>query len=98
MSSGWDRATAPNTKAPEGSEGERAESTEGDRLVLRKLGNKIRQLRRGRGMTQEILAQASDLSVAYVSLIERGSRNPAFTTLAVIARALGVPLSEICGE
>jgi transcriptional regulator with XRE-family HTH domain len=46
-------------------------------------------------LTQEALAEALDLSVAYVSLIERGGRNPPYTTVVAIARALGVPASRI---
>ena len=46
------------------------------REELRRLGERILERRRGRGMTQEALAEALDLSVAYVSLIERGGRNP----------------------
>ena len=43
---------------------------------LRRLGERVREQRRTRGLTQEALAESLDLSVAYVSLIERGGRNP----------------------
>jgi transcriptional regulator with XRE-family HTH domain len=49
-------------------------------------------------MTQEALAEALDLSVAYVSLIERGGRNPPYTTVVSIARALGVAPAKIVAE
>jgi transcriptional regulator with XRE-family HTH domain len=62
---------------------------------LRKLGERVREHRRHRGLTQEALAEALDLSVAYVSLIERGGRNPPYTTVVAIARALAVPTSCI---
>jgi transcriptional regulator with XRE-family HTH domain len=62
---------------------------------LRKLGERVREQRRSRGLTQEALAEALDLSVAYVSLIERGGRNPPYTTVVAIARALGVPIARI---
>jgi transcriptional regulator with XRE-family HTH domain len=65
------------------------------REELRKLGERVREQRRNRGLTQEALAEALDLSVAYVSLIERGGRNPPYTTVVAIARALGVPASRI---
>jgi transcriptional regulator with XRE-family HTH domain len=65
------------------------------REELRKLGDRVREQRRNRGLTQEALAEALDLSVAYVSLIERGGRNPPYTTVVAIARALGVPTSRI---
>ncbi len=62
---------------------------------LRRLGERVREQRRSRGLTQEALAESLDLSVAYVSLIERGGRNPPYTTVVAIARALGVPTSRI---
>jgi transcriptional regulator with XRE-family HTH domain len=65
---------------------------------LRRLGERVREQRRSRGLTQEALAEALDLSVAYVSLIERGGRNPPYTTVVAIARALGVPASRIVAE
>ena len=57
---------------------------------LRRLGERIRGQRHARGLTLDELAQALRLSVAYVSLIERGGRNPPYTTVLAIARALGV--------
>jgi transcriptional regulator with XRE-family HTH domain len=65
---------------------------------LRLLGERVREQRRSRGMTQEALAEALDLSVAYVSLIERGGRNPPYTTVIAIARARGVPASRIVAD
>jgi transcriptional regulator with XRE-family HTH domain len=66
------------------------------REVLRKLGEKVRTFRRERGLTQEELAESLDLSVAYVSLIERGGRNPPYTTVVAIAHALGISPRDIC--
>ncbi len=65
---------------------------------LRRLGERVREQRRNRGLTQEALAESLDLSVAYVSLIERGGRNPPYTTVVAIARALGVPPSRIVAD
>ena len=65
------------------------------REVLRRLGENVRARRRERGLTQEALAEALDLSVAYVSLIERGGRNPPYTTVVAVAKALGVTVSKL---
>jgi transcriptional regulator with XRE-family HTH domain len=65
------------------------------REELRRLGERVREQRRNRGLTQEALAEALDLSVAYVSLIERGGRNPPYTTVVAIARALGIAPSRM---
>ncbi len=68
------------------------------REELRRLGSRVREHRHDRGLTQEALAEALDLSVAYVSLIERGGRNPPYTTVVAIARALGIPMSRIVND
>jgi transcriptional regulator with XRE-family HTH domain len=68
------------------------------REELRRLGERVREHRRRRGLTQEALAESLELSVAYVSLIERGGRNPPYTTVVAIARALGVPPSQIVAD
>jgi transcriptional regulator with XRE-family HTH domain len=57
-----------------------------------------RARRRDAGLTQEELAGRLGLSIAYVSLIERGGRNPPFTTVVAIAHALGVSPRDICRE
>lgn len=66
--------------------------------VLRRLGERVRGLRRAKGLTQEALARSLGLSVAYVSLIERGGRNPPVTTVVAIAHALGVKPREMLVE
>jgi transcriptional regulator with XRE-family HTH domain len=65
------------------------------REVLMKLGDKVRSYRRERGLTQDVLATSLHLSVAYLSLIERGQRNPPYTTVVAIAHALGVSPREL---
>ncbi len=65
---------------------------------LRRLGERIREHRHSKGLTQESLAQSRDRSVAYVSLIERGGRNPPYTTVLAIARALGIAPGKIVTE
>jgi ribosome-binding protein aMBF1 (putative translation factor) len=68
------------------------------REELRRLGERVREHRRTKGLTQETLAQALDLSVAYVSLIERGGRNPPYTTVMAIARALAVQPGRLVAD
>jgi transcriptional regulator with XRE-family HTH domain len=46
-------------------------------------------------MRQEDLAVALGLSVAYVSLIERGRRNPPITTVLALAEALHATPAEL---
>ncbi|WP_420593878.1 helix-turn-helix domain-containing protein [Deinococcus sp.] len=57
------------------------------------LGERIRARRRHLGLTLKTVGQASGLSIAYLSQIERTQANPTVTALSSLARALGVKLS-----
>ncbi|MFT9668506.1 helix-turn-helix domain-containing protein [Streptomyces rhizosphaericola] len=59
------------------------------------LGLAVRAVRLRRGWSQELLSEKSGLDRTYVSGLERGRRNPALLTLARLADALEVPLSEL---
>ena len=65
------------------------------REILRQVGDRVRSMRHRRGMTQEVLADTLGVCVAYVSLIERGGRNPPYATVVDIAHALGVSTRDI---
>lgn len=60
-----------------------------------RFGRRIRVLRKRKGMTQEQLAEAADISVDFLSLVERGVNAPSFTTLERLADALGVPEKDL---
>jgi len=66
--------------------------------ALLRLGASIRERRVERGLTQQALAEALRISVAYLSLIERGGRNPPITTVVAIAKALGVPTARLVDD
>ncbi len=65
--------------------------------IAKQLGQRIRQLRveRSSKLTQEDLAERADISVSFLSMIERGERAPHIDTLSRIAEALGVTVSEL---
>lgn len=46
-------------------------------------------------MSQDALANASDLDRTYISLLERGHRSPTLETLFSLARALNISLAEM---
>ncbi len=59
------------------------------------IGLKIRLLRTKRKYSQEKLAELADLSKNALGAIERGESKPTINTLAGIADALNVSLSEL---
>lgn len=60
-----------------------------------KFGRHLRQIRIQRRLTQEQFAEALDISVDFLSLIERGRSAPSFETLDRIAKRLRVSVSEL---
>ena len=63
--------------------------------LLRALGTRVRQLREGKGWTQETLADRAGLDRSYIAGIEAGLRNPSVRALARIAKGLGVAVAEV---
>lgn len=57
------------------------------------LGNAIKLCRTQKNMNQVELAELADISVSYLSLLERGKRDPNFSTIGNIATALNIPFS-----
>jgi transcriptional regulator with XRE-family HTH domain len=66
--------------------------------IVRALAARIRELRRGKGWSQERLAEAASMHRTYLAGIERGLRNPALRNLIKIAHALDVSMSELFRE
>jgi transcriptional regulator with XRE-family HTH domain len=59
----------------------------------RLIGRDIRGLRKARGVTLAEVAEASGLSVGYLSLLERDRATPSIKALHAVSRALGVTIS-----
>jgi transcriptional regulator with XRE-family HTH domain len=68
-----------------------------DTFALR-LGRTIRRHRLAAGLSQEDLAERSDLHRTYVSLVERGRNNVTVDALVRIGQSLGVPASQLLAE
>ena len=54
------------------------------------LGNKLKNVRKTRGLTQEELSALSGVSTRHISKIEKGVMNPSYEILTQIAAALGM--------
>ena len=61
-------------------------------------GHILRQCRKNKKISQEKLAQESGLDRTYISLLERGLRQPSLTSILQISRALNVPSSELISK
>ena len=62
--------------------------------LSRAFGAHLRRTRESAKVSQEELAHRAGLSRNYVSLLERGLRNPTLNSMAMLARALGLSLVE----
>lgn len=61
-------------------------------------GRAVAEIREEKGLTQAEVAKKTGLHVSYLSGIENGQRNPTWTVLTQIARALGVSVSELAAR
>jgi transcriptional regulator with XRE-family HTH domain len=58
----------------------------------------LRDLRQARSLSQETLALESELDRTFISLLERGLRQPSLTTILQLAGPLGVAPDELVAE
>lgn len=63
--------------------------------VKRKFGNRMKDLRRKKGFSQEKLALDIEMDLTSINEIENGHRSPKLITMYKIAQALGVSLKEL---
>src|SRR5215204_5352580 len=71
--------------------------SEADAVSPGTLGERVRELRRRRGLTLEELAERSGVSRAMISKVERGEKNPTLVVAAKLAEGLRITLSEFAG-
>ena len=65
---------------------------------LRRLGERVRTLRNQRGMSRKVLAQHAKVSERYLAQLETGKGNGSIVLLRRIARAIGLPVTQLVGE
>jgi len=61
------------------------------------VGQRIRDLRRARAMSLEVVAARTELSIGFLSQIERGLSSPSLRVLATLADVLGVGIAGLFG-
>lgn len=61
-----------------------------DDAILRAVGARVAELRRERGMTQDVFAQRLQVSTKYIQRLEQGSENLTLRTLARVAAELEI--------
>jgi transcriptional regulator with XRE-family HTH domain len=64
-------------------------------MVIEIFGKVLRELRENNSISQEKLAEYCDLDRTYISLLERGQRQPTITTIFKLAKALKIAPSEL---
>lgn len=62
-------------------------------LIMKTLGKNIKKLRGEK--SQFLLASENDISISIISTVERGIKDPQFTTLYKIAEALNIKTWEL---
>jgi transcriptional regulator with XRE-family HTH domain len=65
------------------------------RDVLKAFGERVREIRAQKGLSQEELARLAKIDRTYIGGIERGERNLGIKNVHRIADALGVPAADL---
>lgn len=69
-----------------------------DEVYLKRLGDRIRKLRKGKMSQQELGIRIGDTDHAFIGRVERGQQNCTILTLRKIAKALGVSVKDLIIE
>lgn len=63
--------------------------------VLEELGIELKNARHRKGLTQQQLADLSQVSLKHIQLIEKGVKNPSFEVLRAVVRVLDISLDAL---
>jgi len=67
-------------------------------LSPKRLSHVLKRLRNAQGLTQEQVAEKAGVSKNYITMLETGTRkSPSLPVLRRLAKALGVPVTELLG-
>jgi len=60
-----------------------------------KLGKNLKRIRTAKGISQGEISRKLEVDKSFVSNIENGKTNPTLSTIAKIAKAIGVSVGEL---
>ena len=60
-----------------------------------KLGQNLKRIRTEKGISQNKIARTLGIDRAFISHIENGKTNPTLTTIAKLAKAIGISVGEL---
>jgi transcriptional regulator with XRE-family HTH domain len=66
-----------------------------DEVLIKAFGNRVRELRKGKGLTMERLAEAAGIDVRQLSYIELGQVNITISSMNALAKALKLTLAQL---
>ena len=66
--------------------------------IKQKFGNKIKELRKEKGLSQEKLANLAEIDRTYLPTIEKGERNVSIEVIEKLAIALDVKIKDLFNE
>lgn len=84
---------APEPRVAAAAEDTAAHADDADFLVT--MGRHVREARERRGMARKVLSQNANVSERYLAQLEAGEGNASVLLLRSVARALGVPVTEL---
>lgn len=69
-----------------------------DNKIKEKFGNRIKELRKQTGLSQEKFALKVDLDRTYIASIENGKRNVSLENIKKLADGFSISISELFNE
>jgi len=63
--------------------------------LLKRFGERVRQYRNSRGLSQQELANATDLHRNYISMVERGEKNISLINIIKLSIALRIDVEDL---
>lgn len=66
--------------------------------ILISFGEKVRELRKEKGLSQEELSYEAELHRTYIGMIERAEKNITLINIEKIAKALNVEVKELFND